>query len=241
MSQCLKHLQRILLSLATLVSLALLPVRASGQVFDQFRLLGDHSGLSTGFVTSISFERESSRATLNYLNVAGAGYELTVELTPSQSIQSALPVFLPAAEFLQPPPPALDLSGIEFFQGTIAPLEGVATPAHWFRLSYFNNQWSGVFRIDRRIYSIDRYSQDDPISVRPATSGDLSFLPDQRIKVSAVVDESYVQSDTVGDLSGMDNLGHLFALESIHVMDGLLADSLGITCLLYTSPSPRDS
>ncbi|MEM7257824.1 MAG: hypothetical protein AAF404_10590, partial [Pseudomonadota bacterium] len=81
-------------------------------------------------------------------------------------------------------------------------------------------------------YSIDRYTDDDTVTVRPVRHGDLDFAANQRIKVSAVIDQHYIQPNAMSDQPGMDNLGHIFALESLHVMDGLLSDSLGITITL---------
>lgn len=205
---------------------------AAADVYDQFRLIGDHAGNTTGFVTSISFHRDQNIATILYVDVAGGSNELTVTLSPSSSIQSVLPVFLPPPDFLQPPPLSLDLSGIEFLQGRIASNNGSPPPPHWFRLTYHDERWSGVFRVDNRIYSIDRYAVDTTVKVRSAKHGDLDFLPNSRVKVSAVIDELYVQPDATGDLLGMENLGHLFALESVHILDGLLSDSLGITVWL---------
>ncbi len=231
MSHSLKFPQQVLLMILALVAMGSHGL-ALGQVFDQFRLVGNHNGVTTGYVTSISFDHEINQATLHYLNVAGISDEFTVDLTPSATIAAGLPVFLPPADFLQPPPPALDLTDVEFLQGQIAASEDRTTPAHWFRLTHYDNRWSGVFRVDNRIYSIDRYTDEDTIAVRAAVHGDQVFRPDQRVKVSAVIDENYVQSDASGDRIGMDNVGHLFALESVHVMDGLLSDSLGITLLL---------
>lgn len=225
------HLRfNIALTLAVLT--LLFSSSALATFFDQFRLIGNHQGLESGFVSSISFDKSQSTATVHFRNVAGINEELTVALSASQSIPAAVPVFLPPPAFIQPPPPSLDLSGVEFMQGAILTQATQNVPPHWFRLTYFDERWSGTFRIDRRIYTIDRASHDDTIVVRPARHGDLDFLPQKRIKLSAVIDEYYVNADAVGDGQGMDNLGHIFALESVHVMDGLLSDSLGITTAL---------
>ena len=205
---------------------------SAAQVYDSFRLAGDHPPVASGFVTSISFDADAERVTIDYLNVAGVSTILEAELTPSVAIPLATPVFLPAAGFLDETPPSLDLEQIQFYNGSIAQDEGTTAPDHWFRLTRFNDQFSGVFRIDNRIYAINRYSADQTVLVHPAKDNTNNFLASRRVRVSAVIDEQFLQADTIGDQQGMDNLGHLFALESINVMDGLMTDGLGISVVV---------
>jgi hypothetical protein len=202
------------------------------QVYDSFRLAGDHPAAASGFVTSISFDANAERVTVNYLNVAGVSSILEAELTPSVAIPVATPVFLPDAGFLDDTPPSLDLEQIQFYNGRFSEADGTTAPDHWFRLTRFNDQFSGVFRIDNRIYAINRYNADPTVLVHPAKQNNNNFLANRRVRVSAIIDEQFLQADTVGDRQGMDNLGHLFALESINVMDGLLTDGLGISVVL---------
>lgn len=224
MSSSLKYLRHMAWSITVLIAASAgLPVCA--QTLDQFRLLGNHAGINSGFVTAITFASDRATATIDFLNVAGTSEQLTVQLSPSNAIQRDIPVFLPSADFLQPAPDSLNLTGIGFFHGTIPQSEGGVAPPHWFRLSHFEGRWSGVFRIDNRLYAIERHSPDTTVAVRPASQGDLLFRPHLRVRVSAVVDEEYVKAD---DMIGMENLGHLFALESVHILDGLLSDSLGV-------------
>jgi hypothetical protein len=226
----LKHTQRAIIPLLMLLALA--PTKsATAQIFDQFSLVGDHSGIRTGFVTSISFDAQQRKASIQFLNVAGGSEEFTAQLTESTSIQSSIPVFLPSVDFLQPPPASLDLSGVEFLQGALSASEGSVVPTHWFRLTYFDDQWSGAFRVDQRIYSIDRQSTDSTVTVRPVRDG-LNRRPDSRIRVSAVIDENYIQTDSLSNAAAAGNQGHLSAIESIHILDGLLTDGLGITAWL---------
>ncbi|MEM7260310.1 MAG: hypothetical protein AAF404_23300, partial [Pseudomonadota bacterium] len=164
MSTSTKHLKQLLVSLSTLFAVAG-SAPAIADFFDQFRLIGDHSGVSTGFVSSIDFDKTQARASIQFLNVAGGTEELTVALSASQSISTNLPVFLPPPAFLQPPPASLDLAEVELLQGTIVLGSDQVIPPHWFRLTYFDNRWSGTFRIDNRIYSIDRYTDDDTVTV----------------------------------------------------------------------------
>ncbi len=217
---------------AVLTLLCLCASNTWAQQYDSFRLVGDHPTEVSGFVTSISLDSDTDQITVNYLNVAGVSSVYNATLTPSTAIPASTPVFMPPAGFTETLPSSLDLEQIHFLSGRLSSSEDTQAPDHWFRLTRFNDQYSGVFRIGNRIYAIDRYSADPTILVRPAQPNKNNFLPGKRVKISAIIDEQYLQADTVGDQQGMDNLGHLFALESINVMDGLLTDSLGISILL---------
>ncbi len=208
------------------------PQLATAQVYDSFRLVGNHPATASGFVTSITFNADTDSVTVDYLNVAGVSSVFEAALTPAVSIPATTPVFMPPAEFLDTLPPSLDLDQIDFYNGRFVSADGTEPPGHWFRLTRFNDRFSGVFRIDNRLYAINRYSADPTVLVHAAQPNTNRFLPNRRVKVSAIIDEEYLQADTLDDGLGMDNIGHLFALESINVMDGLLTDSMGISVLL---------
>lgn len=197
----------------------------SAQEFDNFRLVGENVPAGAGFVTSISLPATSETAQISFLNVAGLSKVYDVTFTPSQTIRNSVPVFMPPPGFSDYQPPALDLTGVEFFNGTLVDSDGAATPPNWFRMTKYDGRWSGVFRIADRIYAIERDNDNPVIDVRHTPSPHDIFQPARRVKVSAVIDEEYLFAN------GSEN-GHLLALESIHVMDGLLADTLSITVLL---------
>lgn len=198
----------------------------SAQEFDSFRLISENTPAGAGFVTGISLNTDSEAAQISFLNAAGLSRVYDVALTTSDAISENTPVFLPPSGFSDFLPPALDLEGVQFFKGSLIDPDDGALPPHWFRLTKFNGRWSGAFRVADRVYAIDRSDENNIVDVRYTPSTQDIFQPTRRVKVSAVIDDEYLFAD------GTDNLGHLHALESIHVMDGLLADTLNTTVLL---------
>lgn len=208
--------------------LLLVSTPTTAQLFDNFRFVGGPVSSSPGTVTSVTLNAEQERGTLSFLNVAGLSSVFEVRFTPSAVIRQGIPVFLPDASFDIDLPAGNSFESIQFFTGSIVGDGSTEPPIHWFRLTRHNGQWSGVFRVSNRLYSINRFGQSNVIDVRswPFTS---LQQPTGRVKVSAVIDDKYVFADSVGDSVGMDDMGHLFALESIHVLDGLSSESLGLS------------
>ncbi len=198
----------------------------SAQEFDNFRFVGEGTTASAGFVTSVSLGPDTSTATLSFLNVAGLSTVYNISLQPSDVIRASTPVFLPPAGFAENFVQPLGLAGMQFLTGTLTDPQGGNVPAHWFRLTLYDNRWSGVFRVANRIYSINRQADNTVVNVRHTPSPYNTFQPSRRLKVSAVIDEQYLMA------APSIQPGQLNALESIHVMDGLLADTLGTTVLL---------
>lgn len=214
-----------------MVMLYLVSSISSAQQFDSFVQVGESRGISAGTVTSISLAQTGSRIT--FFNAAGFTTVFDLNLTPSQVIRDSMSVFMPAEAFPEIEP-SMDLDDVSFFTGElIDPLNpGISTPANWFRLTLHNDTWSGAFRIADRIYAINRSQPDNVVEVRATPSQNQSLRPVRRIKVTAIIDEEFVFADSPGDSVGMDNLGHIYALESLHVMEGVMNDSLGITLTL---------
>lgn len=198
----------------------------SAQEFDNFRFVGEEAPASAGFVTSVSLGSDTSAATLSFLNAAGLSTVYNISLQHSDIIRSSTTVFLPPAGFAEDSSQPMGLADMQFLTGTLTDPQGGNAPAHWFRLTLYNNRWSGVFRVADRIYSINRQADNTVIDFRHTSSQYDKFQPSRRLKISAVIDEQYLLA------SAPDQPGHLNALESIHVMDGLLADTLGTTVLL---------
>ncbi len=223
-------MQRFLTSLLVMM-LYLLSSNSSAQQFESFRQVGDVTGLAAGTVTSITLAAET--AELSYFNVAGLSTIYDVDLTPSQIIRDRMPVFMPSADFGNTQP-SMNLDAVGFFTGSLFDPNDPDgdVPAHWFRMTYYNGIWSGAFRIADRIYSIDRSRRDNIVEVRSTPSQNKTLRPVRQMKVTALIDEGFVFADSVGDSIGMDHVGHIHALESIHVMEGMMNDSLGITLSL---------
>ncbi len=198
------------------------------QFFDSFRFVGSTMPASPGTVTSVSLDADEPRGTLSFLNAAGLSSVFEIRFTPSSVVREGIPVFLPDESFGTRAPLDIGLESIEFFTGALLNDGSSEPPVHWFRMTRHNGKWSGIFRVSNRIYSIDRFSQSSVIDVRARPTNTLQ-QPARRVKVSAVIDEQFVYADSVGDSTGMDNLGHVFALESLHVLDGLSSESLGVS------------
>jgi len=232
-------MQRFLSTLLVMM-LYLVSSNTSAQQYDSFRHIGEVTGTGAGTVTSITLAPTTSK--ISYFNAAGLSTVYDVILTPSQVIREGVPVYMPGADFgadalssyESTTSKSMDLAEVSFFTATLVdPQNSEAdVPAHWFRITYFDGNWSGVFRIADRIYSIDRSQRDNVIEVRNTPSQNTWLQPTRQIKVTALIDDGYVYADSTGDSVGLDNLGHIYALESLHVMDGVLNDSLGMTLKL---------
>ncbi len=210
---------------------------SSAQQYSSFRFVSDTLPVNGSSVTSIEFfapdqSNSTPNATLSYLDVAGLSTVYLIEFTPSEIIRSTVPVYMPSADFGITDVSSIDLEEVHFLTGRlIHPDNANATlPPHWFRMTLHEGVWSGVFRIADRIYTIDRLKKETVVEVRTTQSSNTSFQPATQVKLTALIDENYVFSNT--DSLGMESGGHIFALESMHVMDGLSADSLGITLKL---------
>ena len=215
---------------------------ASAQQFDSFRFVSEISPAIAGSVTGIEFfesasgdnDADNPKAALSFLDASGLSTVFDVEFSPSGIIRDGVPIFMSGTTFGNSNAPSLDLEDVQFLVGNLVNPEDpeALLPIHWFRMTLHNGVWSGVFRINDKIYSIDRLQTDNVIEVRTTSSTNELFQPATLARVTALIDEEYVFADSVGDSVGMDNTGHIFALESIHVMDGLTTDTLGIALRL---------
>lgn len=218
----------MLRKIASILALLLCaPGIASAQEFDNFRFVGEGLPAGEGFVTGISLSTNSAtHATLSYLNVAGLSTVYTIEFKPSEAIRDEVGAYQTTgnneASITTPDPTA-----VKFLTGHLVDPQGAAVPAHWFRMTLFNGRWSGAFRVADRVYTIDRHQHNHIVDVRHTPSPNKLFQPSKRVKVSVVVDDHYSSDDDKGAAPG-----YLYALESIHIMDGLLSDSLDLTVLL---------
>lgn len=223
-------MQRFLIPLLVIM-LSLASSNSSAQQFESFRFIGEATSTAAGTVTSVTLAETDSK--LSYFNAAGLStiYDITFE--PSQIIRDGIPVYMPANDFSNTED-SMNLTGVSFFTGTLTNAEDPQSdvPAHWFRMTVHNGVWSGAFRIADRIYAIDRSRRDNIVEVRATPSQNTWLQPSRQIKVSAVIDEEFVFADAPGDSLGMDHLGHVHALESLHIMDGVMNDSLGMTARL---------
>ena len=205
---------------------------SSAQQFDSFRQIGEAAGTAAGTVTSITLAPDSSQ--ISFFNAAGLSTVFDVILTPSQVIREDMPVFMPSANFgndiSNTVEPSLNLDGVSFFTGTLVNTQDPQgdVPAHWFRITFHDGIGSGAFRIADRVYSINRDQRDNVVEVRSTPSQNNQLQATRQVKVSALLDEGFVYADAPGDSVGLDTLGHIFALETLHVMDGIALDSFGL-------------
>jgi len=224
-------MQRFLSSLLVMM-LYVVSSNSSAQQFDSFLQIGESAGTAAGTVTSITLAPDNSQ--ISFFNAAGLSTVFDVVLTPSQVIRDDVPVFMPSADFgsdlSNTVEPSLNLDGVSFFTGTLVNTQdpqGVV-PAHWFRITFHNGIGSGAFRIADRVYSINRDQRDNIVEVRNTPSLNTELLTTSQVKVTALIDEGFVYADAPGDSVGLDTLGHIFALETLHVMDGIALDSFGL-------------
>ena len=228
-------MQRFLSSLLVMM-LYVVSSNSSAQQFDSFRQIGEFSGTAAGTVTSITLAPTTSQ--ISFFDAAGLSTVFDVVFTPSNVIRDDVPVFMPSTTFGSDistvVEPSLNLDGVGFFTGTLVNTQDRQgpVPAHWFRITFHDGIWSGAFRIADRIYSINRDQRDNVVEVRSTPSLNTALLPTRQIKVSALIDEGLVYADAPGDAVGLDTLGHIYALETLHVMDGIALDSLGVTLKL---------
>ncbi len=204
---------------------------ASAQQFESFRQIGEVDGIAAGTVTSVTLTADTRQ--ISYFNAAGLSSVFEVDLTPSRIIRDDMLVYLPGTDFGNTEA-SMNLDDVLFFTGRLSNAQDpqASVPAHWFRMTLHNGIWSGAFRIANRIYSIDRSRRDNIVEFRDTPSQTTTLTPTNRIKISAVIDEGFVFADTPGDSLGIDSFGHIHALESLHIMEALLNDSLAITLVL---------
>jgi len=241
-------MQRFLTSLLVMM-LYLVSSNSSAQQFDSFRQIGEVAGSSAGTVTSITLAPTTSQ--ISFFNAAGLSTVFDIVLRPSEIIRDDVPVFMPSTNFgsdiSNTVEPSLNLDGVGFFTGTLVNTQDRQgdVPAHWFRITFHDGIWSGAFRVADQVYSINRDQRDNVVEVRSTPSQNKELLPARQIKVTALVDEDFVYADAPGDSVGLDTLGHIFALETLHVMDGIALDSLGLTLkveqLVYQESSQIES
>ena len=235
-------MQRYLTSLLVML-LYLTSSTSSAQQFESFRQVGEASGIAVGAVTGITLAQtlptadsqanSQTDSQISFFNAAGVSTVYDVILTPSNILRADTKVFLPSDDFsaTQPGP---NLDEVSFFTGMLvnpADPEG-PVPAHWFRLTFYNGIWSGAFRIADRIYSVDRSRRDNIVEVRITPSQNTTLQPTRQLKITALIDDEFLFADPPGDSIGLDSIGHIHALESLHIMEALTNDSLGITFTL---------
>jgi len=220
-------------TLPCVFGLLLLVEAASSQTFDSFRFVGI-PGMSTGTVTNLSFESvdvSSAGGTveigeLSYFDAAGLSTVFTVTATPSSVLNGQTQVFASnnaaAEESLQ----LAELIDVSFYTAELTHSTHTAPP-NWFRLTSYQGVWSGVFRVGDQAYSLSRGNPSTVVDVRTSLSDTVTLNPSLRGKVSAVLNTDYFTSGSIGRPANQ-----LPALESIHVLDGLLSDSLGLTLQL---------
>ena len=235
-------MQRYLTSLLVML-LYLASSPSSAQQFESFRQVGEASGIAAGAVTGITLAQtlpttgsqasEQTDSQISFFNAAGVSTVYDVIFTPSNIIRADTKVFLPPDDFsaAQPGP---NLDEVSFFTALLvnaADPQG-PVPTHWFRMTFYNGIWSGAFRIADRIYSIDRSRRDNIVEVRITPSPNITLRPTRQLKITALIDDEFVFADPPGDSIGLDSIGHIHALESLHIMEALTNDSLGMTFTL---------
>jgi len=215
-------MKKLALLLLVLLSHTLSGV-SQAQTYNSFKFVGQPPTLSAGSVTSIEFEANLglADAKLSYLDAAGVSSVYQLRFSASSNIRSNMAVFMPEPAFDQFSNTDLELDKVNFVTGKLIHPQGERTPPHWFRLTQHDNAWSGVFRVGDKVYSLDRINNDGVISMRSTSTVNSIFQPEKRVKVTAVIDQNYVR--------GNNTLGHLIALESLHILDGLASDTLGIS------------
>jgi len=219
-------------TLSGVFGLLMLADTAWSQTFDNFRFVGV-TATPIGTVTSLSIDTSTESAgdagELAYFDASGLSTVFTLSIRPSTIINPQTTTLLQRGDGFD----SLSLQNlldVQFFTGELtndATADATTPPPNWFRLTRYNGAWSGVFRVGGQVYTIPRSSNSDVVEVRSTLSETVSISPTHRARVSTVFDNSGFQSDGVADTEKQ-----LAALESIHVADGLLADSLGLTLQL---------
>ena len=233
-----KTVCRVVLSLAgnTLpgfLGLLLLANTALSQTFDNFRFVG-LPGATGGTVTSFSLDENRAGGStssdvrigeVSYFDAAGLSSVFTLIARPSAVLGGQTTVYSSSDEEVERL--QLDeLHDIAFYTGELAH-ETISAPPNWFRLTYYQGAWSGVFRVGSQVYSLSRRNPSDVVEVRTTLSETRQINPTLRTSLNAVFSTEYFQDDSTESLEQQ-----VPALESIHVLDGLLSDSLGLTFLL---------
>lgn len=216
-------------TLSGVFGLLLLADTAWSQTFEHFRFVG-LSATPVGTVTSLSIDTSADSAANNagelaYFDASGLSTVFTLNIRPSAVVNQQTTVRRQRGDgfdtlSLQ------DLYDVQFYTGELTH-DSTTPPANWFRLSRYNGAWSGVFRVGGQIYNVKRDNNPDVVEVRSTRSDTVSMSPTHRAKASAVFSNNYFQSG-----NSEDTVKHLAALESIHVADGLLTDSLGLALQL---------
>lgn len=218
-------------TLKCVFGLLLLAEVAWSQTFDNFLFVGI-PGMPNGTVTSLSLETPAEIGSaggtidigeVSYFDAAGLSTVYTLSATPSEVINSQTIVFTDkTTETLR----LADLHDISFYKAELTH-ESNNAPPNWFRLTNYQGVWSGVFRVGNQVYSVNRETSTDVIEVRTSLSDTVYISPTLRGTVSAVFSTDYFNNGS----TDRQNI-QAPALESIHVLDGLLSDSLGLSLQL---------
>jgi len=210
--------------LSCAIGLLLLMHPAWSQTFDDFRFVGI-PGVPGGTVTSLTLGNIDGvgEGELSFFDAAGLSSVFTLTYKPSTVINSQTPVFS-GAEITPENNPLPSLDDISFYTAELSH-ETNNIPASWFRLTHYQGIWSGVFRVANQIYSLDRERSENVIDVRSTPIANADSPLTLGARVSSVFDIGYFP-----DNATQRSLAN--ALESIHVLDGLLSDSQGLTLSL---------
>lgn len=227
------------IALAIISGLFLLANSAGSQTFDSFQFVGlpaAPSGTVTGLQLSPpgdgsgpgpgqpDINATSNAGEVSFFDAAGSTSVFHLAVRSSSVISQQTKVRRTADGSADQQ--LSDLHTISFYTGELTH-ESKQAPANWFRLTYFEGVWSGVFRVGNQIYAIDRERSSNVVRVRNTPSDANFFIPTLRARISAVFDLDYFSNGTPDS-----HRSQVLALESIHVLDGLLSDSLGVTLLL---------
>lgn len=220
-------------SVAGVFGLLLLANTSLSQTFDNFLFVGV-PGAPAGTVTSLSLTDTIGTAVgaadigqISYFGAAGLSSVFTLTARPSAVLSGQTQVYASTdASFVSLQ--LSDLHDVDFYTGELTHDTG-SVPPNWFRLTHHEGIWSGVFRVGNQVYALNRENASDVVEVRSTLSDAVSFNPSLRARVSAVLNTGYFLDDTGPEQSSSIQNKQVAALESIHVLDGLLSDSLGLT------------
>jgi hypothetical protein len=198
----------------------LLIANAHARSFDSFRFVGSDP-TPAGTVTAITLNDPASGGAageLSFFNAAGLSSVFTLAVSPSTVLSGQTRIFDPdnTQRLLS------DLHDIAFYTGRLDHSTD-NVPPHWFRLTHYQGQWSGTFRVADQVYTLphaNSTSSDGVVEVRTTHSTTDTPIPGQRTRITAAFNESV----------GVD--AQITALESVHVLDGLLTDAIGLTLTL---------
>lgn len=201
----------------------LLIANAHARSFDSFRFVGSDT-TPGGTVTALTLNDAAADAAnavageLSFFNAAGLSSVFTLTVSPSAVLGGQTRVYDPdnTQRMLS------DLHDISFYTGRLSHSTD-SVPPHWFRLTHYKGQWSGVFRVADQVYTLPPANSTDSdgiVEVRTTHSTTASPNPAQRTRITAAFNQSL----------GIDS--QITALESVHVLDGLLTDAIGLTLTL---------